>query len=600
MKPQRALSFISQSLSRFSSVILCFAIGAGLWVGPLRSSVYAAPPSPAHATQTEPKSSPKPTPAQESDLSLNKEGNRKAEALAEFSKGLLAEEDGDAERAFTAYRRSLALDSNNTELAAKVAFELAERGEVAEGIDLLKDAAKASPKDMLPPLCLAHIYAKFLKKTALAIKHATLALDLDPENIGPYVTLVELYNNSGQPKKAGAILERALKSESTEGDFWCQLAELCARLDLSPEGTAPPDKLQRLNALYKKALALDPENLDGMAKAADFYFQTKQYAAAVPLLRKVVAAEEEPDAEDTLSLRDKLARALMESGHRDQALDVLQQMATDAPQRADTRALIGDLHLLDGRLEQALDAYREVVRLDPSVAPAYLRIADLEMRLGAREKALATLTEARKQFPGAALITYSLAATLAQAGQYAQSLPIFEETLREAPASKPTLPDASFYLAYGMAAEQAGQIERAATLLKKSIELAPNDSAQARNYLGYMWLEHDSHLPEAGALIQRAVHDEPKNGAYLDSLGWYFHKTADYPQAIANLLKAVAALPAPDAVVYEHLGDAYAAAGETAKALEAWNQALAVTPENKTLQGKIQSAQQKLAPAVKP
>ncbi|MEI6561354.1 MAG: tetratricopeptide repeat protein [Verrucomicrobiota bacterium] len=531
---------------------------------------------------------------------MNKEGNRKAEALAEFSKGLLAEEDGDAERAFTAYRRSLALDSNNTELAAKVAFELAERGEVAEGIDLLKDAAKASPKDMLPPLCLAHIYAKFLKKTALAIKHATLALDLDPENIGPYVTLVELYNNSGQPKKAGAILERALKSESTEGDFWCQLAELCARLDLSPEGTAPPDKLQRLNALYKKALALDPENLDGMAKAADFYFQTKQYAAAVPLLRKVVAAEEEPDAEDTLSLRDKLARALMESGHRDQALDVLQQMATDAPQRADTRALIGDLHLLDGRLEQALDAYREVVRLDPSVAPAYLRIADLEMRLGAREKALATLTEARKQFPGAALITYSLAATLAQAGQYAQSLPIFEETLREAPASKPTLPDASFYLAYGMAAEQAGQIERAATLLKKSIELAPNDSAQARNYLGYMWLEHDSHLPEAGALIQRAVHDEPKNGAYLDSLGWYFHKTADYPQAIANLLKAVAALPAPDAVVYEHLGDAYAAAGETAKALEAWNQALAVTPENKTLQGKIQSAQQKLAPAVKP
>jgi len=600
MKPPRALSFTSRSLSRFSSVILCFAIGVGLWVVPLPSAVCAAPPNPGRAPQAESKSPPKSAPAQGSDLSLNKEGDRKAEALAEFSKGLLAEEDGDAERAFAAYRRSLALDSNNTELAAKVAFELAERGEVAEGIDLLKDAAKAAPKDMLPPLCLSHIYAKFLKKTALAIKHATLALDLDPENIGPYVTLVELYNNSGQPKKAGAILERALKSESTEGDFWCQLAELCARLDLSPEGTAPPDKLQRLNALYQKALALDPDNLDGMAKAADFYFQTKQYEAAVPLLRKVVAAEEEPDAEDALTLRDKLAHALMESGHRDQALGILQQMAADAPQRVDTHALIGDIHLLDGHLEQALDAYREVVRLDPSLAPAYLRIADLEMRLGQREQAIATLTEARKQFPGAALITYSLAATLAQTGQYAQSLPIFEETLREAPASKPTLPDASFYLAYGMAAEQAGEIERAATLLKKSIELAPNDSAQARNYLGYMWLEHNSHLPEVGALIQRAVKDEPKNGAYLDSLGWYFYKTTDYPQAIATLLKAVAALPSPDAVVYEHLGDAYAAAGDTAKALEAWNQALALAPDNKTLQGKIQSAQQKLAPAMKP
>ena len=172
--------------------------------------------------------------------------------------------------------------------------------------------------------------------------------------------------------------------------------------------------------------------------------------------------------------------------------------------------------------------------------------------------------------------------------------------MREAPASKPTLPDASFYLAYGMAAEQSGEIERAATLLKKSIDLAPNDSTQARNYLGYMWLEHGSHLPEAGALIQRAVKDAPKNGAYLDSLGWYFYKMADYPQAVANLLKAVAVLPAPDAVVYEHLGDAYAATGETAKALEAWNKALALVPDNKTLPEKIRSAQQQPTPAAKP
>ena len=524
---------------------------------------------------------------------MSKEGSRMAEALSAFSKGLLAEEDGDKERAFEAYRRALALDPNNTDLAAKVAFELAERGEVAEGIDLLKDAAKASPKDMLPPLCLSHIYAKFLKKTALAIKHATLALELDPGNIGPYETLVELYTDSGQPKKAGAILDRALKSESADGDFWCQLAELCARLDLTPEGTATPEKLGRLNTLFQKALCLDPENLDGMAKAADFYFKTRQYEPAIPLLRKVIATEEDPDSEDALGLRDKLARALMESGHRDQALAVLQKMAADAPQRAETHALIGDIHLLEGRMEQALDAYREVVRLDPSIAPAYLRIADLEMRLGQREKALATLTEARKKFPGTALITYSLAATLAQAGQFKQSLAAFEETLREAPASKPTLPDASFYLAYGMAAEQSGDIERAAGLLKKSIALAPNASAQARNYLGYMWLEHGIHLPEAGELIQRAVHEDPKNGAYLDSLGWYYYKISDYPQAIANLLKAVAVLPAPDPVVYEHLGDAYAAAGETAKTLEAWNKALSLDPDSKALQEKIRSAQAK-------
>ena len=100
----------------------------------------------------------------------------------------------------------------------------------------------------------------------------------------------------------------------------------------------------------------------------------------------------------------------------------------------------------------------------------------------------------------------------------------------------------------------------------------------------------------SGALIQRAVSDEPKNGAYLDSLGWYYYKLADYPKAIGNLLKAIAALPAADPVVFEHLGDAYSASGETAKALEAWEKARGLDPNNTVISGKIRGAQRKPEP----
>jgi len=600
MNPLRELSVLSRSLSRFSSVLLRFAIGVGCLADPCLPIGSAAPPNrprlEGRAVQTDSEPTPKTPSAMGSDLSLNKEGDRKAQALGAFAEGLLAEDDGDNERAFRAYQRSLASDPNHSELAVKVAFELARRGEVSEGINLLKDAAKAAPRDMLPPLCLSQIYAKFLKKPALAIKNATLALELDPDNIGPYLALVELYTESGQPKKAGVILERALKSQSSDSDFWVQLGDLCARLDLKGDEIVPPDKLRRLNALFQKALDCDPENPATITKAADFYFETKQTEPAIPLYRKAIAAEEAPDSEETLALREKLARLLMESNHRDQALQVLEKMAADAPQRVETHALLGDIHLLDGRLDQALASYLQVISLDASLAPCYLRIADLQVRLGRSEKAIATLIEARKRFPGAALITYSLAATLAQSRQYPQALVAFEETLREAPASKPSLPDASFYLAYGMAAEQAGELERSATLLRKSIALAPKDSAQASNYLGYMWAERGIHLLEAGELIQRAVAMEPKNGAYLDSLGWYFYKVADYPQAIGNLLKAIAQLPEGDAVVYEHLGDAYAASGASAKAMEAWKKALALDPNNKPLAGKIEGGQQKVAP----
>ena len=594
MNPPRALSFKSRLLSRVTSVLLRFAIGAGI-AGPHLPSAAAAPDArlrqEGHPIQAESAFPPKNPPAQGGDLSLNREGERKAEALAAFGQGLAAEEDGDNEQAFQAYRRSLAADPNNTDLAVKVGFELARRGEVAEGINLLKDAAKGAPRDPLPPLCLAQIYAKFLKKPALAIKNAALALELDPDNIAAYVALVELHTENGQPQKASAILQRALKRESDDPDFWLQLAELCARIDLGDGKTAlSPGKLQRANSLYRKALACGPDDPECLTKSADFYFETRQFEAAAPLYRKLADAAEEPDSDENLALRDKLARSLMESGQREAALDVLQKMAEAAPRRVETHALTGDIHLLEGHLEQALAAYREVIRLDPSIAPAYLRVADLEMRLGQSAQAIATLRQCREKFPGTALVTYSLAVTLAQARQYAEALTVFEETLREAPASKPGLPNAGFYLAYGMAAEQAGEIDRAARLLKKSIELAPNDSAQACNYLGYMWADRGICLAEAGELIQRALAQEPKNGAYLDSLGWYFYKSGNWPQAIASLLKAVAALPAADPVVYEHLGDAYAASGEPAKALEAWQKALALDPENKALSGKIAGA----------
>ena len=600
MNPSRALPVLSQPLSRFSWALLRFAIGVGLSAGLLSSPAWAAPQSRLQtgdrvvAADSEP--APKKTPAQGSDLPLNQDGERKAQALAAFAQGLVAEEEGDNERAFQAYRRSLASDSNNTELSVKVAFELARRGEIAEGISLLKDAAKAAPQDMLPPLCLSQIYGKFLKKPALALKYAHLALDLDPENIGPYLALVELYTQAGQPQKAQSLLERALKSESQDAEFWSQLGEVCMKLDLKPDGATPPDKLARLNNLFQKALAYDPDGPEIQAKAADFYLESRQYEPALPLYRSVIDDQEEPASEEALALREKLARALIGAGHRDQALDVLQKMAEDAPARAATQSLLGELHLLDGRLDQALACYRQLLTLDPAQAPATLRIADLQMRLGQYDAAVVTLQEAKKRFSNAVRITYSLAATLAQLRRYPQAMEAFDETQREAQSSQPSLLDASFYLAYGMAAEQSGDLERAATLLRKSIALAPGDSAQAANYLGYMWVDRGQHLDQARDYIRQAVMQEPQNGAYLDSLGWYFYKVADYSQAIANLLKALAALPTPDPVVYEHLGDAYAASGDPAKALEAWGKARVLDPNNTALPAKIENARKKAKP----
>jgi len=137
-------------------------------------------------------------------------------------------------------------------------------------------------------------------------------------------------------------------------------------------------------------------------------------------------------------------------------------------------------------------------------------------------------------------------------------------------------------------------VEKAATLLKKSIELDPSKAAQAYNYLGYMWVDRNINLDEAGSMIRKALEIEPENGAYLDSFGWFYFKKGDFARAITELLHAADLINPPDPVVYEHIGDTYRSLGNAPQALSYWQKALTLDPQNQALTSKIDQAKSKM------
>jgi tetratricopeptide (TPR) repeat protein len=89
-------------------------------------------------------------------------------------------------------------------------------------------------------------------------------------------------------------------------------------------------------------------------------------------------------------------------------------------------------------------------------------------------------------------------------------------------------------------------------------------------------------------LIEKAVKAEPKNAAYLDSLGWVLFKLHQPKEALAYTLKAVELSEEPDATLYDHLGDIYAGLNEPDKAHEAWTKSLAVEP-NEQIRKKVEN-----------
>ena len=147
---------------------------------------------------------------------------------------------------------------------------------------------------------------------------------------------------------------------------------------------------------------------------------------------------------------------------------------------------------------------------------------------------------------------------------------MYEQTEAEAKhTNNAGLLDSQFYFNFGVSAEQSGLYDRAATLLEKSLTMEddPRQIANASNYLGFMWVDHDQNLERGGDLIKKAVELEPDNGAYLDSLGWYYYKTSRFPDALAQLQLAIEKLNPGDPVVYEHLGDTYLKLNDISNAL---------------------------------
>lgn len=525
--------------------------------------------------------------------------------MVDYVLALDLQDDGESEKALEAFERVLAIDPGEIDLATRVAFLLTQQGDYPRAIDILKDAVKAEPKEPGPYLQLAYIYAKYLKKMEPAIRYAEQAVKLAPNEIDGYQRLAEVQLTARDRQGALRTLDRAAKVSTNVPAFWTQLGKLY--LALLPQGDkAPkPDELTKVNAVFRKALALAPSDASVLTDAADYFAASQQVQEAIPLYLRVL--ELQPNDSNA---REKLATGFMLTNQRGKAIGMLQEIIQQHPEKYQPYELLGRVLEEDAKalaqarkLDEAKAAYsraaanfEQSLLINAAQPDNYVHLAELLLgRLRDPDRAVRVLQEARRHYPTAPQITYLLAIALREAKQSQAALTTFEEALHEAEAGGQEILDDRFYFEYGAAAEQAGLYDKAADLFKRAIELDPANAAQAYNYLGFMWADQNMHLDEAEDYIKRAIAAEPENGAFLDSLGWLHYRQGKYEQALAELLNAAAELKEADPVVLEHIGDTYGALEQADKAVEFWKKSLALDQENNRLAGKIAAATTKLS-----
>jgi tetratricopeptide (TPR) repeat protein len=539
------------------------------------------------------------------DLMLDKPNERRAEALANFVEGARLEESGEVDAALGYYQKVLTVHPGEVELASRVASLLTRQEDFPRAIDILKDAIKANPKENGPYLQLSYLYAKYLQKPDQALKFANQAIALDPENIDGYQRAYELELAGGDAKKALAVLDRAAKTNSRNPTFLTQLGKLYASVLFQPNTDAKTEDLRRVNAIFKRAAENANDDPAVLKDVGDYFAGSQQIQEAIPYYLR--ALELQPD---DANAREKLATGFVLTNQRAKAMDLLQEIIKQTPEKYQPYELLAQLHDDEGRsllranqrddakaeFEKAAANYEQSLLINPRHGQTIIRLAELLIGpLKNTERAEKLLTEARARFPRAPVFAYFLALAQRESKHAQQAIITFEEALHEAETDAPELLTARFFFDYGAAADQAGLYDKAADLLKHSIALDPGNAAEAYNYLGFMWAEHNMHLDEAEQMVKQALELDPDNGAFLDSLGWVQFRKSRFEEALGNLLRAAQNMKRDDPVVFDHIGDTYAKLNRVPQALEFWQKAMALDPDNKMLAEKIQSTQTQLS-----
>ncbi len=191
-------------------------------------------------------------------LRSSRKANARCEPCSITFERSISRSDGESEKALAAFQRVLNIDPGEIDLATRVAYLLTQQGDYPRAIDILKDAVKAQPKEPEPYLQLAYIYAKYLKKMDPAIEYAEQAIKLAPNDIAGYQRLAEVQLAAREHKGAMRTLDRAAKVETNDPSYWTQLGKLYLALLSQPEKGLKPEELEKVNGVFRKALALAP------------------------------------------------------------------------------------------------------------------------------------------------------------------------------------------------------------------------------------------------------------------------------------------------------------------------------------------------------
>ena len=242
-----------------------------------------------------------------------------------------------------------------------------------------------------------------------------------------------------------------------------------------------------------------------------------------------------------------LASVTADTGEYEKAAMIYQAALDFEPQNERIYNQLGNLQIMQGNYEEAESYYQDAIDRSPYYISAYNGLGFSYMGRGNPEKALAVYQQALQIDPTSAVIHNSLGRLYQKQGKREQAIAEFQEVLRHEP-----------------------------------------DNADVRVTLGFLYLEAEQY-DKALQQLMEAVKAQPDNPQLISDLGTVYVYVG-LPEEALDMYRWALELDPSLFRTHVLLGDVCLGTHDIACAIEAYQQALQLQPDNQAVLDKLQQA----------
>lgn len=323
-------------------------------------------------------------------------------------------------------------------------------------------------------------------------------------------------------------------------------------------------RLADADAAYRKALSLDPGNIDATHFLGLIAYQRGEHARAVELISSALARDGA-----NAPAHNNLGNVLRDQGKPKDAEDCFRKANALRPDYPDALINLAALLASSGRLDEAIARYQAALSLRPDAMAVCFSLGNVLAARGRFDEAVTCYRNILEQQPELPEVHYNLGNALKDLRRVDEAIACY----RQAIAIRPDFPEAHSNL--GNALYERGDSSEALAQCRKALALRP-DFPEALCNLGNA-LKDQGQLEEAIACYGRALELDAHCYQAHSNLASALVDRGDPEQAIECCRRALGLMPEfPEAHV--NLGRALSALARIEEADASYGRALALQP----------------------